>query len=87
MVEDKLVVNNKTGLHARPAALLTQISTKFKSEITICTGIKQANAKSIMSLMALAAGQGAEVTVKANGCDENEALEAIRKLFVDNFGE
>lgn len=83
----KLTVNNKTGLHARPAALLVQTASKFTSEITISKGEADINAKSIMGIMALGANEGTEVTFKANGADEEEALAAIKVLFENNFGE
>lgn len=87
MWEIKLTVTNKTGLHARPAALLVQTATRFNSEIIISKGDTEVNAKSIMGIMALGASQGAEVIIKANGADEQEALEAIKELFNNNFGE
>ncbi|QNO13809.1 HPr family phosphocarrier protein [Alkalicella caledoniensis] len=87
MTEMKLTVTNKTGLHARPAALLVQTASKFTSEITISKGEGDVNAKSIMGIMALGANEGTEVTLKASGADEQEALAAIKELFDNNFGE
>ncbi len=87
MLEVKLIVPNKTGLHARPAALLVQTASKFSSDITIVKGDTEVNAKSIMGIMALGAHQGQELTFKINGADESEALTAIEELFKNNFGE
>lgn len=87
MVEKKLIVNNKTGLHARPAALLVQTASKFSSDVLIVKEDKEVNAKSIMGIMALGAGQGTELTIKISGADEEQALAAILELFDNNFGE
>lgn len=87
MVEKKLTVNNKTGLHARPAALLVQAASKFSSDITVVKGDSEVNAKSIMGIMALGAGQGTELTIRVNGADEEDALKALLELFDNNFGE
>jgi phosphocarrier protein len=87
MLERKLTVTNKSGLHARPAALLVQTASKFSSDITLVKGASEVNAKSIMGIMALGAGQGTELTIKVNGADEEEALNALLELFNSNFGE
>ena len=87
MVEKKLTVTNKTGLHARPAALLVQTASKFSSDVLIIKDDKEVNAKSIMGIMALGAGQGTELTIQINGADEDQALAAILELFDNNFGE
>ncbi len=87
MVESKLVVPNKTGLHARPAALFVQTATKFKSDVKVVKGETEVNAKSIMGIMALAAHQGDELLIKVEGTDETEAMSAIIELFKSNFGE
>ncbi len=87
MVEAKLTVTNKTGLHARPAALLVQTATKFQSDVTVFKGETSVNAKSIMGIMALGANEGTEVVIKVEGPDEQAALDAIKELFANNFGE
>lgn len=87
MVEKKITVSNKTGLHARPAALLVQTASKFSSDVLIVKGDIEVNAKSIMGIMALGAGQGTELTIRINGADEDQALAAILELFHNNFGE
>ena len=87
MVERKIEVTNKLGLHARPAAMLVQNASKFKSEIRLQKEDVEANAKSILSVMMLAAEIGSFVTIKAQGEDEQQAVEAIAKLFEEKFGE
>lgn len=82
-----IVISNKLGLHARAAAKLTQVAGCFKSEIYIARAGQRVNAKSIMGVMMLAAGLGTTVTVDTEGEDEQEALEAVRQLFENKFGE
>lgn len=87
MVERKIEVVNKLGLHARPAAMLVTTAGKFKSEIRLQKGDVEANAKSILSVMMLAAEVGSFVTIKAQGEDEEQAAQAIAQLFEQKFGE
>jgi phosphocarrier protein HPr len=75
------------GLHARPAAMLVQNASKFKSEIRLKKEDVEANAKSILSVMMLAAEVGSFVIIKAQGDDEEQAVETIARLFEENFGE
>jgi len=82
-----IVISNKLGLHARAAAKLTQTAGRFRSEVYIARGSQRVNAKSIMGVMMLAAGLGITVTVDAEGEDADAALEAIRTLFENKFGE
>ncbi len=84
MVERKAVINNKTGLHARPAALFVQKANRYKSEILIIKDSKEVNAKSIMGIMSLAAGYGSEIIIKAEGEDAQEAVDGLVEL-VENF--
>ncbi len=87
MVERKIQVINKLGLHARPAAMLVQKASKFKSEIKLQKEDIEANAKSILSVMMLAAEVGSFVIIKAEGEDEEQAVKAIAELFEEKFGE
>jgi phosphocarrier protein HPr len=87
LVERTIQVINKLGLHARPAAMLVQKASKFKSEIRLKKDDIEANAKSILSVMMLAAEVGSFVIIKAEGEDEAEALEALAQLFTEKFGE
>lgn len=84
MVSENVVVNLKTGLHARPASELISFVKKYKSKVTIKTGTKQANCASIISIMALGLKCGTEITVMVDGEDEVTALpeivDFIRKL-------
>ncbi|HEX7388423.1 MAG TPA: HPr family phosphocarrier protein [Castellaniella sp.] len=82
-----LVVTNKLGLHARAAAKLTQLAGRFQSEIFISRGAQRVNAKSIMGVMMLAAGLGVTVRIDARGTDEEQAINDIRALFDQKFGE
>lgn len=82
-----LVILNKLGLHARPAAMFVQLSSKFSSELIVEKDSEKVNGKSIMGIMMLAAGQGSTLTVTAIGEDAVEAVDSIDKLIRDKFGE
>jgi phosphocarrier protein HPr len=86
MVEKKFVVKNETGLHARPASMFVQKAAKFKSVIKLQKEGKEANAKSIISVLSLGAGKGSQITISCTGADENEALDALIEL-LDNLEE
>ncbi|MDF7627303.1 phosphocarrier protein HPr [Leuconostocaceae bacterium ESL0723] len=73
----------ETGIHARPATLLVQAASKFVSDVTLSYQGKEVNLKSIMGVMSLGVGHGAEVTIKADGKDEKEAIDAITKVMQD----
>ncbi|MFN7252579.1 MAG: HPr family phosphocarrier protein [Anaerobacillus sp.] len=77
MVEKNVVVNRKSGLQARPAALFVQEANKFNSDIFIGKDGRKVNAKSIMGIMSLAVGSGKEITIITDGKDEVEALSAL----------
>lgn len=87
MPEISLVINHEVGLHARPASLFVQTAGKFSSDVQVIHGEKKANAKSILSVLALGAQQGAELRIIAQGEDEQETLEALKQLVMSNFGE
>ncbi|MDQ8032705.1 phosphocarrier protein HPr [Bordetella genomosp. 1] len=82
-----IVISNKLGLHARAAAKLTQLASKFSSEIFISRNAQRVNAKSIMGVMMLAAGLGVTVKIDASGADADQALAEIESLFDSKFGE
>ncbi len=83
-----IVISNKLGLHARAAAKLTQLASRFsQTEIFIARGTQRVNAKSIMGVMMLAAGLGVTVTLDAEGADADTALADIKALFDNKFGE
>ncbi len=87
MVERDLAVVNRLGLHARAAAKLVHAAAAFSSQIHLVKDGEEVDAKSILGILLLAASQGSEVTVRCEGADEREALEAIAELFADRFGE
>ena len=78
---------NKLGLHARAAAKLTHVASGFQSEIWVSRAGRRVNAKSIMGVMMLAAGQGTTVVLEAEGADAEAALAALTKLIAEKFGE
>lgn len=80
-------ITNKLGLHARAAALLVQISNKFKSRIFLEREGKQVNGKSILGILTLACPKGSSLTVRTEGADEEKALEEIGRLIENKFGE
>ena len=78
---------NKLGLHARASAKLTQVASGFASEIWLSRSGRRVNAKSIMGVMMLAAGQGTSVVIEADGADADAAVAALVQLIRDKFGE
>ena len=87
MPSSEAAIVNKLGLHARASAKLTQVASEYKSEIWLSRSGRRVNAKSIMGVMMLAAGQGSKVKVEAEGADADAAIAAILKLISDKFGE
>ena len=87
MPQQDIEVINKLGLHARASAKLTQLASRFESEVFLSRNGRRVNAKSIMGVMMLAAAKGATVTLEASGPDEQQAISAISALFSDKFGE
>jgi phosphocarrier protein HPr len=87
MLSKPAEIINKLGLHARAAAKLTHIAGGFHSEIWLSRSGRRVNAKSIMGVMMLAAGQGTTVLIEASGNDADLAIAAIMKLIADKFGE
>jgi phosphocarrier protein len=87
MISRDFIISNKLGLHARPSARLTQTASRFSADIHISRNGRRVNAKSIMGVMMLAAGQGSTVTVEAEGEDAEQAVEAIGQLIAERFGE
>jgi len=87
MIQNKTIISNKLGLHARASAKLTKLAGGFPCEVWISRGERRVNAKSIMGVMMLAAGVGTEVTLETNGEREQEAMDALLALIQDKFGE
>ena len=87
MVEKILTVQNRAGIHARPAAIIAQTANKFEAEITLTRDDTTVNAKSIMGVIAMGAGYNTQLTLKVEGPDEAEAAEVIEELFTSKFEE
>jgi len=87
MIERKVIVLNKMGLHARPSSKFVQRAAAFKSNVHIRRDNQVVNGKSIMGVMMLAAAQGTELTLTANGADEELMLAALAELFEKKFDE
>lgn len=87
MVKKKVTIVNETGLHARPAASLVKLASKFESDFFIHMYGYKVNGKSILGVMTLAAEQGSELELELDGPDEKEAFEAIKDLIENGFGE
>ena len=87
MIEKELVIKNKLGLHARPAALFVQMANKFKCEITVIKDTQEVDGKSIMGILMLAAGKGSRIQIRANGLDAKQALEELQQLLMSDLPE
>jgi len=87
MIERQLLVANKLGLHARATAKLVQTLAPFRCNATLTAKGREVNAKSIMGVMLLAAGQGTPVVLRVEGDDETAAADAISALFERRFDE
>ena len=87
MITRDIEIKNKLGLHARAAAKLVHTAARFKSDIKIRKGDEEVDGKSILGILLLAAGRGAVITVKADGEDERDALDAIQQLIDAKFDE
>ena len=87
MIKTSTTIVNKLGLHARASAKLTKMAGSFPCEVWMSRGSRRINAKSIMGVMMLAAGIGAEVELETSGEQEQEAMDALVALIADKFGE
>ncbi|CAG0986551.1 Phosphocarrier protein HPr [Burkholderiales bacterium] len=87
MQKREVEIINKLGLHARAAAKLTQLASRFQCEVWMSRKGRRINAKSIMGVMMLAAGKGSTVEIETDGADEVDALAALVALINDFFGE
>mgnify|MGYP001609464829 CR=1 FL=1 len=86
-VAREFLVRNALGLHARAAALLVKITSRYRSEITLRKDSLEVNGKSIMEVLMLAAGRGSKILVRAKGEDAQETMEELGRLFDNQFGE
>lgn len=87
MIKTETTISNKLGLHARASAKFTKLASSYPCEVWLSRGDRRVNAKSIMGVMMLAAGQGTQVTLETSGEREQEASEALLALMADRFGE
>lgn len=87
MTKLEIEIINKLGLHARASTKFTQTASQFKSEVWVTRNGRRVNAKSIMGVMMLAAAKGTMIEIDADGPDEVEAIEALKALINDYFGE
>jgi phosphocarrier protein HPr len=86
-LSEEMVIVNGLGMHARPAAMLVQTVLQFASDVYLHFDGHRVNAKSIMGLLTLAAGQGSRLTVVCRGPDAQAAMDAVRSLVASGFGE
>jgi phosphocarrier protein HPr len=87
MIQTRIQISNKLGLHARASAKLTKLAGGFVSDIHLSRNGRRVNAKSIMGVMMLAAGLGSEIEIEVEGADEAPAMDALRALIDSKFGE
>ena len=85
VVEKTVIIKNKQGLHARPAALFVQIANKFDSDVIVSKGKTTVNGKSIMGIMMLEAGRGSKVTVTTKGEDAQQAITELENLLLSDI--
>ena len=86
-IKRSVTISNKYGLHARPAMQFVELASKYSSSISVTRGTKQADAKSIMEVLMLAAEKGAELHISEDGSDADEAVAALSELVASKFDE
>ncbi|QHE53502.1 phosphocarrier protein HPr [Pontibacillus sp. HMF3514] len=88
MVEQTMTITSEDGVHARPATVLVQTAGQYKADVNLEYNGKSVNLKSIMGIMSLGIPSGAEVKIKADGSDEEDALNAVAEsMKKENLGE
>ena len=87
MQQRKLTIVNRLGLHARAAAKLVTLCTRYVSDVVIVANGKRANARHFIAILLLSAGMGVQISVEASGPDEVEAIAAVTRLISTGFGE
>ncbi len=87
MKESSITIRHPVGLHARPAALFVQTASKFAAKISVTYNAKTANAKSLLGLLGLGVTRDVEISIKADGADEEAAVKALVDLVESDFGE
>ncbi len=83
----EVTIVNRLGLHARAAARFVETASRFQAEVQVIRGERQVNGKSIMGVMMLAAANGTRLSLEAHGEDAAQAIEALRQLVAERFGE
>jgi phosphocarrier protein len=86
-MQKKVSIKNASGLHARPAGMFVKKASQFKSTVEVEANGKTVNAKSIMGIMSLGLSQGDEITIIANGEDQENAVNELSTLIESGFGE
>ncbi len=87
MKEQKVIIPNKLGMHARAAAVFSRQASEFRSNVMVVKDSMEVNGKSIMELLTLAATKGSSIIIKTLGEDENQAIEVLSELVTQGFGE
>lgn len=87
MIERSVVIQNRLGLHARACSVLVKEAAKYAAHVFLARDGLEVNGKSILGVMMLAAERGAELTLRVDGADEQEAMAALVKVIDDKFGE
>jgi len=87
VIERQATIVNQEGLHARPAARIVRLSSSFAADIALVKDGMDVNGKSIMGVMMLAAEYGSSITIRANGPDAEQAVQALADLVASGFGE
>ena len=87
MIKETIMLDNETGIHARPATEIAKIAMKYKSDINLVVNEKKINAKSPLTIMAAGIKSKTEIELECDGEDESDAMEEIKQAFENNFGE
>lgn len=87
MIKEKIILQNETGLHARPAGELAKLASTFNSNINVSANGKKVSAKSILGIMSLGIKSNTEIEIECDGEDEEKAMAEILKGFENKFGE
>jgi len=87
VIERQATIVNQEGLHARPAARIVRLASSFAADIALVKDGMDVNGKSIMGVMMLAAEYGSSITIRANGPDAEQAVQALAELVASGFGE
>lgn len=87
MTSRSVIVVNQLGMHARAAAKFVHLATRFQARVRVARDAREMDGKSIMGILLLAAARGTTITIRAEGADEDQAVEALVTLVQSGFGE